>query len=266
MLGVAAIGAVGSVAGSISGSIEEQGRSILGGDLGFETVQRPASAAELKRFESLGQVSQSVGLRSMARKADGSDQSLVELKAVDGIYPLYGSVTTDPVMPLADALKDIGGTFGAVAPQILLDRLGLKIGDALLIGDLSLELRAVLVSEPDALSEGFGFAPRLMIARAALDKAGLIREGSLAEFGYKVKRATPATRQELLALQETLRVDLREQGVRVRTAVNAAPALTDSVERFSQFLTLVALCALLVGGGRRCQCCSGAFWTANAVK
>ena len=248
MLGVAAIGAVGSVAGSVSSSIEDQGRSILGGDIGFETVQRPATDAELRRIGGLGNVSETVSLRSMARKPDGSDQSLVELKAVDNLYPLYGALKTAPETPLADLLRMRDDAFGAVAPQILFDRLGLQTGDVLLVGDLKIKLNAVLVTEPDALSEGFGFAPRLMISRAALEKAGLIREGSLAEYGYKVKLPQPAARSALLDLQETLRDEMREQGVRVRTAANAAPALSESVERFSQFLTLVALCALLVGG------------------
>lgn len=247
-LGTAAIGSVNTIADGIAGSIARQGQAILGGDLGFELVQREATSDEIKRIEALGIVSKSVGLRSMARKQDGSDQSLVELKAVDGVYPLYGQLVTANKTSLAESLAEKNGVYGALAQQILFDRLGLKVGDRLKVGDVSLELRDVLTSEPDALSEGFGFAPRLMILQDALAATGLIRVGSLAEYGYKVKMANPPSGEALKTLQESLRDELGDQGFRIRTSANAAPALSDSIERFSQFLALVGLCALLVGG------------------
>ncbi|MGB8817219.1 MAG: ABC transporter permease [Rhizobiaceae bacterium] len=247
-LGTAAIGAVNTVADGIGKSIAAQGQSILAGDIGFELVQREATPDELAKIAALGTVAKTVGLRSMARLPDGSDQSLVELKAVDGIYPLYGAVKTASTKPLAELLAKTNGTYGAIAPQLLFDRLGLRPGDRLAVGDVTVELRDVLISEPDALSDGFGFAPRLMMAMEALPETGLIREGSLAEFGYKVRLANPPDLAGMKAMQEKLRADLRDDGFRIRTSANAAPALSDSVERFSQFLALVGLCALLVGG------------------
>jgi putative ABC transport system permease protein len=247
-LGVAAIGAVSSVAGGISGSIEREGRSILGGDVSFELVQRQANLDELKRIEALGRVSKSMVLRSMARLEDGSDQNLVQVKGVDGLYPLYGAVETSTDLPLTQLLAFSQGRYGALAPQILFDRLALKIGDTLLLGDVRLEMRGVLKTEPDALSEGFAFAPRLMVQIEALQTAGLLREGSLAETHYKVKLTDERSGQDLKDFQKELRTELGEAGFRVRISSNAAPALTDAVDRFSQFLALVALCALLVGG------------------
>jgi putative ABC transport system permease protein len=247
-LGTAAIGSVNTIADGIEGSIARQGQSILAGDLGFELVQREATPDEMKRIEALGTVSKSIGLRSMALKTDGSDQSLVELKSVDQTYPLYGKVETSGAGALSDFLGLKDGVHGAIAPQILFDRLGLKVGDRLKVGDITVEMRDVLVSEPDALSEGFGFAPRLMISEAALNETGLIRTGSLAEFGYKVRLANPPSTEGLKVLQEDLRKELADKGFRIRTSANAAPALSDSIERFSQFLALVGLCALLVGG------------------
>ncbi len=247
-LGVAAIGAVSSVAGGISGSIEREGRGILGGDVGFELVQRQASADELKRIQSLGTVSTTMTLRSMARLEDGSDQNLVQVKGVDSLYPLYGAVDASIGAPLAQLLALKDGRYGALAPQILFDRLGLKAGDTLLLGDMRLEVRGVLKAEPDALSDGFAFAPRLMVSLEALQKAGLLREGSLAETHYKVKLADERSGQQLDDLQKELRAELGDKGFRIRISSNAAPALSEAVNRFSQFLALVALCALLVGG------------------
>jgi putative ABC transport system permease protein len=233
---------------SLPASRLAQGQSILGGDIGFELVQREATPEELAQIKAVGKLSQSIGLRSMARLPDGSDQNLVELKAVDNAYPLYGAVKTLSNKPVSELLGNSNGTFGALGQQILFDRLGLKPGDRLAIGDLTVELRDVLVSEPDALSEGFGFAPRLMISTEAMPATGLIRTGSLAEFGYKVRLDNPPDAAGMRAMQERLREELRSDGFRIRTSANAAPALSDSIERFSQFLALVGLCALLVGG------------------
>src|SRR6476660_5065976 len=95
-LGVAAIGGVNSVARTISAGVANEGQSLLGGDLRFEMVQREATAAEKTYLQNLGAASEAASTRSMARLVDGSDQALVELKAVDQAYPLYGALETSP--------------------------------------------------------------------------------------------------------------------------------------------------------------------------
>src|SRR5204862_7066408 len=97
-LGVMAIAGVGSFSRSPTDGSARDGRVILGGDLAFTLIHREASAAEHKFLDSRGQVSVGAMLRVMARTGDGR-QALVELKAVDGAYPLYGAVSLDPVIP-----------------------------------------------------------------------------------------------------------------------------------------------------------------------
>jgi len=247
-LGVAAIGGVNSVARSIAEGVAGQGQVLLGADLRFELNQREADAQELRFLESLGDVAVSAGMRSMARLEDGSDQALVEAKAVDGAYPLYGAVETDPPQPLAELLAPDSGVFGAVVPDLLLDRLNLKIGDRVKLGTQLFELRAHLVNEPDAISDGFGFAPRFLISLDGLRAAGLIQPGSLVEHVYKVRAPAGTGNDAIKALAERARKDFPQAGWSIRTRDNAAPALSANIDRFSQFLTLVGLTALVVGG------------------
>jgi putative ABC transport system permease protein len=247
-LGVAAIGGVNSVARAISAGVANEGQSLLGGDLRFELVQRDATAAERSYLAGLGALTEAVSMRSMARLADGSDQALVELKAVDAAYPLYGALETTPSLPSAELFAERGGVFGAAAPDILFERLGLKPGDRMKVGSATFELRAMLDSEPDAASDGFGFAPRLLISRAGLDASGLIQPGSLFSTAYKVRLATPASARALSAIRDRANAEFPEAGWSVRTRDNAAPSLSANIERFSQFLTLVGLTALVVGG------------------
>ncbi len=247
-LGVAAIGGVNSVARSITAGVANEGQSLLGGDLRFELVQHEANDAERKFLSSLGAIAETASMRSMARLPDGSDQALVELKAVDGAYPLYGTLVTAPELPASELFAGQGLVFGAAAPDILFERLGLKVGDRIKVGSAIFELRALLDKEPDAASDGFGFAPRLLISLDALRATGLIQPGSLFSVAYKVRLAVPAGDDALTALRDRATAEFPEAGWSVRTRTNAAPALSSNIERFSQFLTLVGLTVLVVGG------------------
>lgn len=244
-LGTGAIAAVNSVAGAITRGIESEGQSLLAADARFELNNRTGTADEKAWLEGLGTLAVSTNLRSMARLPDGSDQALVELKAVDGLYPLYGALETAPQRPLGELLARDGETFGAVAAPLLLDRLGVAVGDEILLGTARLKVTAALVREPDAISEGFGFAPRLIVSEAALAASGLVQTGSLVEHAYKLRLADPAV---LAIIRERANEAFPAAGWSVRTSANAAPALTANITRFSQFLTLVGLTALIVGG------------------
>ena len=119
---------------------------------------------------------------------------------------------------------------------------GIKLGSA------TFELRARLVTEPDAVSDGFGFAPRLLVSLDGLRATGLIQPGSLVEFAYKIRLPADADEAGLAAIRTAAAEDFPQAGWTIRTRTNAAPALSSNIERFSQFLTLVGLTALVVGG------------------
>ena len=245
-LGTGAIAAVNSVSRSITDAISTQGQSLLAGDVRFELNNREATPDELSYLNSLGQLSRSTGLRSMIRLPDGSDQALVEVKAVDGAYPLYGTFEADPDQPLSTLLAAKDGTYGAVLAPLLLERLNLKIGSELLIGNARLRVTGTVKTEPDAISEGFGFAPRLLTSRDALVASGLITTGSLVKQVYKIRMDNPAS--GLRTITARANAAFPQAGWSVQTSNRAAPALADNITRFSQFLTLVGLTALIVGG------------------
>jgi putative ABC transport system permease protein len=247
-LGVAAIGGVNSVAQSIADGVANQGQPLLGGDLRFQLNQREASAEERSYLDGLGTLSHSANMRSMARLEDGSDQALVEAKAVDAAYPLYGSLETQPALSRSELFDERSGVFGAAAPELLFERLGLKPGDKIRLGEATFELRAVLTIEPDAVSDGFGFAPRLLVSMEGLNASGLIRPGSLVEHSYKVRLPAGSDEADVRKLEDEARAAFPQAGWSVRTRTNAAPGLSSNIERFSQFLTLVGLTALVVGG------------------
>jgi putative ABC transport system permease protein len=247
-LGVMAIAGVGSVAQGLADGLAQAGSTILGGDLNFALVQREATDAERHFLDAHGTVSVVATLPTMARAEDGRT-TLVEIKAVDSVYPLFGAVTIEPDMPLPALLQQTGEVFGAAADPALLTRLDLKVGDRVTIGKATIELRAVLKNEPDRLSGGIGFGPRLLVSREALRASALLQPGSLVRYGYRLRLpAGNAGDRALAAVDEAARAALPDAGWDIRTRKRASPQLERNVERFSQFLTLVALTSLLVGG------------------
>lgn len=247
-LGVAAIGGVNSVARSIAAGVADQGQVLLGGDIRFALKQREAKPDERAFLAGLGELSESAGMRSMARRLDGSDQALVELKAVDGAYPLYGALETEPALPGDDLFGQKDGVFGAAVQDILLERLGLKLGDRIRLGDAAYAVRALISVEPDAVAGGFALAPRVMISRDGLAASGLVQPGSLVDHVYRLRLPPGTSDAGVEAIKEQAAQRFPEAGWSVRTRTNAAPALSANIERFSQFLTLVGLTALVVGG------------------
>ena len=163
----------------------------------------------------------------------------------------------DPQQPLAQALAPREGAFGAAADPALLARLDLKLGTRITLGTAVIEIRAVLTSEPDKLAGGIGFGPRLLVSETALGTSGLLQPGSVVRWHYRLRLPdNDATDTAVRAVTAAAQAQLPEAGWEVRSRANASPSLERNVERFTQYLTLVGLTALLVGG----------VGVANAVK
>ena len=150
-LGVAAITAVGWVSEAMLAGLRQDGQQILGGDLEVHLHHRAIEPEQHAWLAARGDLSEITEMRTMTRAAappgDGAaalpgDRRLIELRAVDEAYPLYGSVGLDPALAIQDALAERDGVWGAVAEAALLDRLGLAPGGYLEIGDLTYRVRA----------------------------------------------------------------------------------------------------------------------------
>lgn len=247
-LGSMAIAGVGSVTASLTDGLAREGRVILGGDLAFTLIQREIAPNERAFLQAHGQVSSAATMRAMAR-APNDQATLVEMKAVDAAYPLFGQTNLDPPLPLNDALAQRDGAFGAVADPTLMARLEISPGTRLTVGNTTFEIRAALTSEPDKLAGGIGFGPRLLVSEDALRATGLLQPGSLVRWYYRLRLpANDASDAAAKALTAQARAQLPEAGWDIRGRSNASPQLERNVERFTQFLTIVGLTALLVGG------------------
>ena len=246
-LGVAAIATIGSLSSAIDAGLEHDAQRLLGGDVDIRTVHRPLDAETLGWLSDHGTVSFTATMRTMARRGTG-ERALIQLKAVDGTYPLFGRLALNSALPTGRILARQGdGVWGAVAEDGFLTRLGLKQGDTVRVGDTNFRIKATIVNEPD---RGSGFralslGARLMVPAASLGETGLIRPGSLVHYHYRIRLA-PET--DLKSFRRALDAAFPGAGWRVRDTDNASPAIRRFIDRTSLFLTLVGLTALLVGG------------------
>jgi putative ABC transport system permease protein len=248
VLGVAAIAGVGSVAQALLTGLASQGRELLGGDVSVELVHRAATAKERAFLSRYGRVSEITSMRAMAYALkDGreGERQLIELKAVDRAYPLYGSPGLAPTLRLPAAFACRQNVCGAVAEQSLLDRLHLSVGGTMRIGSLNFRIAAVLQSEPDRISGGFSLGPHVLISTDALQRTGLVVTGSLIEYRYRVAMPSSAS---IPAFKSAAKRAFPEAGWEIRDRSDAAPGLRRFVEQITMFLTLVGLTALAVGG------------------
>ena len=251
-LGVAAITGVGSVSDGLSDGLARESRTILGGDVSFSLIHRQLTDEERAFLQRYGSISTTGNLRAMARRVDGR-ASLVEAKAIDQAYPSLGKLVIEPALPSSQALAKDGDAFGLIADPALAATLDVKVGDRLFIGEQAFILRALLRSEPDKLAGGVGFGPRVILSQEALQASGLVQPGSLVRWSHRIlmksQRADvpvddAIVDQFVMAAEKTF----PEAGWQIRGRSNVSPQFEKNLDRFTQFLTLVGLTALIVGG------------------
>ncbi len=251
-LGVAAIAGVQSTASSIVTGLRADGREILGGDLALRSVYRDLAPDDRLRLAQVAEtITHFAEMRTMVRRPGAEASVLVELKAVDDRYPLFGRLETrrgdGGRAALAAALARAGAAWGALVDPALAERLELDEGDALVVGGVRFEVRGIIEREPDRAGSGapFGFWPRVLVSLDALAATELLREGSLVHHQYAVRLAPGASLEEV---RSGVGERLGQSGWQVRTHDDAAPGIQRMIERLGSFLSLVGLTALLVGG------------------
>ena len=243
-LGVAAIAAVGTVRSAITAGLEAQGARLLGGDAQAELTYRFARDDERAFLNEVAiAVSETVDFRSMATR--GQDRGLTQVRAVDTAYPLIGAVTLDPAIPLEQALAGDGTLPGAVMEPLLADRMGLSAGDTFNLGTQEFVLSAVLTAYPDNAAGGFGLGPRTIVLTEDLANSGLISEGTLFSTQYRLDLPDGA---DLDAIAARAEAEWRDTGMRWTDSRNGAGGTATFVDRIGNFLILVGLAGLAVGG------------------
>ncbi len=247
-LAVAALTAVGFFADRLNGGLARDARQLLGGDA-VVSSDNPTPKAFIDKARALGlQSVTTIGFPTMGRasEAQGGASRLVALKVVGAGYPLRGNlkVASQPEAAGADT-RDIPAPGEAWVDAPLLETLGLKPGDSLLLGDSAFRVSRLIVVEPDRGAGFMSFAPRVMLNQADLPGTRLVQPASRLTYRFAVagedKQVSAFVK---LALEEVKKPAVR--GVRVESLEGGRPEMRQTLDRAEKFLNLVALLAALL--------------------
>lgn len=242
-LGVGIIAAVGSVSQALQSAVTRDARVLLGGDLEAQLTYRPAKPGERAFLDTLGKVSEVVEISARAGKGDKS--AFINLRAVDGAYPLVGTVEVQSPSggSLGDLLGRKGKAYGAVVDQRVLDRLGIKLGETFTMGTGTFVATGLLKALPDQAAVGFQIGAPVLVSLASLRDAGLVKPGVLARYRYKILLDGSYS-----AAADAIKAKFPDAGWRIRAPQDATSRLRRFFDLFGKFLELVGLSTLLVGG------------------
>ena len=243
-LGVAALVAIDSFAGNVTRSIREQSRSLLGGDIALTARSgwAPAVDSLLDSLRRTGTpVAKVTTFASMAVAPRTGNTRLVQVRAASAEYPFYGEVLTNP----AGRWRELPAGAHALVDPSLLIALGARVGDSLSLGFGRFVILGTIESVPGDPGIAAAIGPRVFIPARYLAETQLLGFGSRAEYEALLKLPEGTVGAKFIA---PLRPALERGRVRIRTAAENESNLTEAIEQLSEFLGVVGLVALLLGG------------------
>jgi putative ABC transport system permease protein len=246
-VGVAAIVTLRSVIQSVRGVFGREAKALIAADVLVSTNSSWTPEARQtidRRFAEFGaqEWTESVETPTMSRPADGRPVArMVELRAVQKAFPLYGTVGLEGGQTYSHAMLQQHGVL--VRPE-LLTALGVKVGDGLSIGKAVFVIRGVITTEPGRRVGGFSLGPRVLIDYDDLASTGLLTVGSRARRVLLVR--VPEDR--IPSLVRALRLDFREQFVAARSYRSNDDEVGRDFDRAENYLSLVGLVIVILGG------------------
>jgi putative ABC transport system permease protein len=243
-LGVAALVAIDSFASNTQRSVREQARALLGGDIALTSRQNYPKpiilALDSLHREGVG-LAQVSTFASMALVPRTGATRLAQIRAVTPGYPFYGEILTSPAGEWARLQS---GRFALVDPALLI-ALDAHVGDTLALGFARFVISGTLVSVPGDVAVTSAIGPRVYIPER------YITETSLLLFGSRVEHETVVKLTKALPPQRFIfrfKDRLQTAGVRYRTAAQTEFNLTEAIDQLRDFLSVIGLVALLLGG------------------
>lgn len=250
-LGTAAMAATGLLSRMVLDGVQAGARAGIGGDVSLRLYHRPPPPEHLALFNEAGTASLTAELRPLAHggagggAGGGGSSTLVEMKAVDAAYPLYGDVALEPPMPLAGALAARDGIWGAAVAEELLEALGLALGDRILIGGQAIEMRALIRAEPDRALRGFTLGPRVIVALPAIAGSAVVAPGTQTYWYSRLRLRDGLTADDWIRGFEQR---FPEAGYRIVDAADGVPGVERSMGFVTSLLILLSLGMVLIGG------------------
>ena len=243
-LGVFIICAVGSVSENLKYEINNKSNILLGGDFELSATYQPFPVQIKNWLDNNGKTTHIIELRTMLSSEilEENKQRLVELKAVDNYWPLMGSLSAIPKIPINKSMKKVDNIHGVLIDESLKKQLKINVGDILNLGKTKIQIRGIILKEPDRLFSFATFGSRLLVTKEALKDSEIIVPGSLVK--YKVKFIPTNKNLKLTSLKNLVQYT----NISIKTVQNSTNNFNKFIEKTSLFISFVGLISLLISG------------------
>jgi putative ABC transport system permease protein len=239
-LGIAALVATFSLGENVLTDIDKQSKALVGADLAVES-NRPANTPSLSFLNSMGNKrSMECSFASMVYFIKNQGTRLVQVRALSGGYPFYGSLQTSP----AAAGRAFQNGRYALVDKTLMLQFDAHVGDSIKIGELCFAITGILNSAPGRNGLSTTVAPPVYIPLEYLSQTGLLQKGSRISYHFYYQFDPPANVEKIV---EGIRPEMEKEGLEYETAESRKRSTDRAFEDFDRFLTLISFIALLLG-------------------
>ncbi len=247
-VGTALIAGVSTVGAAITSAVNENAATLMGGDLELTRSDRSADVGEIEILSRYGRIANVVDTN--VRAESPTSEAFVDLIAAGPDYPLLGRVSSPQLAANENpaSLTDFAdGRFGALVDPVMLDQLGLGIGDVIAIGGTEFTVRGFLTALPDDPVRGFRLGLPALIGTdgfAAVSDRTSPLPGLGTYFRYKLQLEPEGDPE---AIRARLTAELGG-GWEIRSALDGLGPMLRYYRLFMNFLVIVGLASLLIGG------------------
>ncbi|WP_111709577.1 ABC transporter permease [Lutibacter citreus] len=239
ILGIAAVVSIQLFSENLKQNIKNQSKALMGADFIIDSRQLPSKKVQAI-IDSLNVAASEVNFVSMAAFPKNDGTKLVKVRAIEGDFPFYGTLDTEPIIASSQYQK----SGGALVDATLMLQFNLIPGDSIKLGKLTFPIIGALKSVPGSTAVSSTVAPPVLIPFRFIDDTELLQLGSRKEYQYFFV-ATPKTDLELL--EKKIDPILDYENADLDTHTSTSERLGRRYDNVSKFLNLAAFIALLLG-------------------
>ncbi|WP_041295717.1 ABC transporter permease [Dokdonia sp. 4H-3-7-5] len=238
ILGIAAVVSIQLFSQNLTENIQRQSKTLMGADYIIDSRQAPSERAQAI-IDSLQPDASEVNFVSMIAFPKNGGTKLVRVRGLEGDFPFYGSMQTNPVN--AGTSYQVNG--GALVDATLMLQYSVVPGDSIKVGAITLPIIGELISMPGSSAVSSSVAPPVIIPNRFIAETELLQFGSRKEYQFFYK----APSIDLEALEKNIDPILKLENADIDTHTSTSARLGQRYENVGAFLNLAAFIALLLG-------------------
>lgn len=239
VLGIAAVVSIQSFGENLKSNIGNESKALMGADFKIDSNYPPNEKVQSIMDSLGGYQAREINFVSMAAFPSNNASKLLQIRGIEGSFPFYGEIETQPANAAADFQKQNAALVDATAML----QLGVKIGDSIKIGAVVLPIIGKLDAVPGSAAIFSSISPPVLIPFSAIEASGLVQTGSRIDYEYYFKNS----QIDLEALDKKVDPLLDDEQADLDTHTSTSQRLGERYENFGKFLNLVAFIALLLG-------------------